>query len=172
MPFCVRCKQDLPESRFPTTTRKLASGEYKTYLGKTSCMSCYRHKWLMKEENRETHRKGNRNWYKENPVKAKNQRLRKYGIDLDVYNLMREAQNYCCAICKRHEADVEQGHAKTPATALHVDHCHSTNQVRGLLCTNCNTMIGKSKDDPVVLKSAAQYIEESILNALTKKELP
>lgn len=163
MPFCVKCKQDLPESKFPTTKRKLASGEYKTYLGKTTCMSCYRHKWLMTEENRETHRRGNRDWYSRNPEKARDLQLKKkYGIDTVKYNELRQYQSFCCAICKRHESEIEQGHAKTPDTALHVDHCHTNGNVRGLLCTNCNTMLGKSKDNPEILKAAALYLESFI----------
>jgi hypothetical protein len=40
-----------------------------------------------------------------------------------------------------------------------VDHCHETGKRRGLLCSGCNTAIGKLKDDPEVLRRAADYIE-------------
>lgn len=161
MPVCVRCNQDLPESRFAKSKHKLANGEYKTYTNKKTCMVCYRQGWLAKDEkNRETHRKGNRSWYHNNPALAKEQRLRKYGINLEQYNDLRKQQNYCCAVCKRHETEVEQGRAKTTDTALHVDHCHTSGKVRGLLCTNCNTMLGKSKDNVEVLQSAINYLEQ------------
>lgn len=162
MVHCVKCKQDLPESKFPSTTRTLASGEKKTYIGKTACMACYRQDWLMSEKNRETHRKGNRNWYYNNPEHAKTQRLRKYGIDYDEYNRMRESQQYKCAVCDVHETEVTQGRAKTPATALQVDHCHATGSLRKLLCTDCNIILGKSKDNPEILKAAALYLESFI----------
>ena len=39
-----------------------------------------------------------------------------------------------------------------------IDHCHSTNKVRGVLCTNCNTALGKFKDDIELLKKAINYL--------------
>lgn len=43
---------------------------------------------------------------------------------------------------------------------LHVDHCHSTGVVRGLLCYNCNNGIGRLKDDVEVLQKAIVYINK------------
>lgn len=39
-----------------------------------------------------------------------------------------------------------------------VDHCHTTLHVRGILCVNCNTGLGKFKDDPLLLEFAKMYI--------------
>lgn len=39
-----------------------------------------------------------------------------------------------------------------------VDHCHSSGEVRGLLCINCNTGLGKFKDDPMLLEFARMYL--------------
>lgn len=41
---------------------------------------------------------------------------------------------------------------------LHVDHCHVSGKVRGLLCGNCNTMIGLSKENPATLLAAVEYL--------------
>lgn len=45
------------------------------------------------------------------------------------------------------------------AAAVHVDHCHETGAVRGLLCPECNTGMGQLKDDPAVLRRAAGYLD-------------
>ncbi|MBW8797723.1 MAG: endonuclease VII domain-containing protein [Streptomyces sp.] len=45
------------------------------------------------------------------------------------------------------------------APAVHVDHCHKTGRVRGVLCFNCNSAIGLLRDDPETLNRAADYLE-------------
>ncbi|MEV0263395.1 endonuclease VII domain-containing protein [Streptomyces sp. NPDC050617] len=45
------------------------------------------------------------------------------------------------------------------APAVHVDHCHQTGKVRGVLCFNCNSAIGKLGDDPDTLRRAIAYLE-------------
>ena len=39
-----------------------------------------------------------------------------------------------------------------------VDHVHETKIVRGLLCTNCNKMIGCFKENIDILKNAKEYL--------------
>jgi hypothetical protein len=73
-----------------------------------------------------------------------------YGITLEQYNDMLYKQNGCCAICQKHHIDNKR--------ALCVDHCHDTSQVRGLLCDDCNLMLGKVKDDTKILKQAIIYL--------------
>lgn len=43
---------------------------------------------------------------------------------------------------------------------LNIDHNHSTNKVRGVLCSNCNRGIGHLQDSPVLLQKAIQYLEK------------
>ena len=161
MKQCKVCAQELPDEKFGTSYHTLSDGTRKAYKDST-CMVCRRKKHLENPEKKIIHRKGTSNWYYNNPEKAKTQRLRKYGITLDEYNSMREKQDYCCAVCGRHEDDVEQGRATSSSTSLQVDHCHDTQKIRGLLCTNCNTMLGKAKDDVSVLEAAITYLKEAV----------
>lgn len=73
----------------------------------------------------------------------------KYGLTLEKYLEMFEDQKGCCKIC-----DVPQD-----AKRLFVDHCHSSNTIRGLVCYHCNTLLGMCKDDIRILKKAIIYLE-------------
>lgn len=45
-------------------------------------------------------------------------------------------------------------------TQLFVDHCHNTNKYRGLICRNCNLMLGYAKDNINTLLSGVQYLKD------------
>jgi hypothetical protein len=93
------------------------------------------------------------------PVKSDKHReynLRKtYGLEPGDFERMLAAQGGVCAICG---TDTPKGKGN-----FHVDHCHSTGAVRGLLCHDCNTGLGKFKDDTAQLQKAISY-----LNSYTK----
>lgn len=60
--------------------------------------------------------------------------IAQYGITSAQYDEMLEAQGGVCAICR----------TDTPGAKkkfFHVDHCHDTGEVRGLLCMSCNSRI-------------------------------
>lgn len=97
-----------------------------------------------------------RQYRKMMPHVFKNQELRKeFGISLDDYQRMLSDQGGQCGICGSTSGGTRHGKNK----AFAVDHCHETGKVRGLLCEACNQGIGKMKDDPVLLRKAADYIE-------------
>lgn len=76
--------------------------------------------------------------------------MRRYGITLEQYNEMLDAQGGACAIC-----------GETKERSLHVDHDHVSGTVRGLLCDFCNIGLGHFQDDPDRLVAAAAYIIRS-----------
>jgi len=84
-------------------------------------------------------------------------RLKKYGISITDYERMFTQQNGVCAICRR----PERNENRYGLLSLSVDHDHKTGKVRGLLCQDCNRGLGQFKDDPVLVRSAADYLERS-----------
>jgi hypothetical protein len=99
-----------------------------------------------------------RHWRKHNRRHSKELELRKhYDITVDEYHDLVEKQNSLCAICGEPEF-VKDQHGKTRSLA--VDHDHETGSVRGLLCTNCNKMLGHGKDSPTILTNAIDYLKK------------
>ena len=93
-------------------------------------------------------------WRKKNPERVKElQRNRIYKLDKDWYELTLVKQHFRCAGCLTHQKDLEY--------SLCVDHCHTTDKPRGLLCKPCNLALGNCDDDPDTLRRLAQYAEET-----------
>lgn len=93
---------------------------------------------------------------KEDPMRSRDIELRcKFGSDfgLAAFNSMFLEQNGCCAICGIHQSKLDR--------TLAVDHCHTTLEIRGLLCTHCNHGIGKFRDNIATLQSAISYLQKS-----------
>lgn len=75
-----------------------------------------------------------------------------YGLTVEEYlKLLKDQQNKCY-ICGALEGN--------PNKRLFVDHCHSSGKVRKLLCHHCNSGLGMFKDNPELLKKAADYLKE------------
>ena len=91
-------------------------------------------------------------WSAANPEKRKSQRVKKYGITGDDYDRMLAEQNGCCAICGSSNSGDSRG------GRFHVDHCHASGIVRGLLCIDCNHGVGKFRDSESRLQSAIEYL--------------
>lgn len=74
----------------------------------------------------------------------------KFGLTVEDFDRMLASQSNACAVCQ----------TVAPKTGWHIDHCHSTGKVRGILCTNCNPMLGFAKDNTDTLKAAIRYLEK------------
>lgn len=81
-----------------------------------------------------------------------------YGLTPGGYANLLKIQGGRCAICRR---------ANGRTKRLAVDHRHSDNLVRGVLCGPCNQMIGYAHDDPEVFERAAAYLRSPPAFALT-----
>lgn len=98
------------------------------------------------EKGRTNENKYRRKFFQSEAGRDKHLRTR-YGISLNEYRHILLAQSGVCAIC-----EVEKNEK------LHVDHCHKTNKVRGLLCGACNRALGLVKDDVRTLTNAIVYL--------------
>lgn len=98
------------------------------------------------------------NWKTEIRRSSKNTKeiARVRSLTVYQYEQMFKDQGNVCKICKQSETR----RSRTPGETcrLVVDHCHSTQRVRGLLCHACNLMIGYSKDSIAILQSAIAYL--------------
>lgn len=104
-------------------------------------------------------RKQNKDYYKtyrdenlDRMREAERKRHYKYaGYQEGMYEALMELQNHTCRICG--EVDTDRG--------LCVDHCHTEDRIRGLLCKRCNLGIGSFQDDLDLLRSAMKYLQEA-----------
>lgn len=92
-------------------------------------------------------------WKKRNPDKVQRNRLtsklRGYGLTSDQYNAMVERQGGRCAICDLYRP-------------LVIDHCHTTGEVRGLLCGQCNTALGMVGDSLDTIERYVDYLKNPV----------
>lgn len=118
--------------------RPCPMGHKTRYVGSNNCVKC------------------NQDQMKKRAEASKWARIKKlYSIDKDQYMRMLGEQGGKCAICTKDMHEKE----------IHVDHCHSTHIVRGLLCSRCNQAIGLLDDDPEKIRMAEKYIKEHLREA-------
>ena len=98
-------------------------------------------------DNRERHNANGRAFRKRHPGMSTeyNHRYR-YGITLAERREIERQMGNQCPICKK-------------IGELVTDHDHNTNRIRGLICRECNLLLGNAYDNPEVLRNAAEYLE-------------
>jgi hypothetical protein len=107
-------------------------------------------KWA--KANPEKCRKNGKRWRDKKRVESpglllSRERRRKYGVTEDEIGKLTEIQRGMCAVCQRQTSD------------FRLDHCHSSGNVRGLLCHNCNAGIGMLGDTVEGLQRALAYLQ-------------
>ena len=75
---------------------------------------------------------------------------RQYGVSVDGWNNIYTQQNGQCAICRKELLYTNE---------CHTDHDHTTGLVRGILCRDCNMLLGWAHDNPKILRRAIKYLE-------------
>lgn len=91
-----------------------------------------------------------------NPTYQREYWLRKkYGLSMEDWQAMLDSQNGVCAICSLEDKNGN----------LHVDHCHATGVIRGLLCGPCNKALGLFRDRTDNLDNAITYLRRTPLAA-------
>ena len=122
----------------------------KTWNKNNSKEHCsHQRKW--RTNNRQASRDQRNKYVTNNKLSVKKSSLKfNYGLTLEAYQELLERQNHCCAVCNKNVNELTK--------SLCVDHCHSTNKIRGLLCRNCNSGIGLLGDTVDGLQKAIQYL--------------
>ncbi len=149
-----------------------------TINGVRRCSKCETHKpvagfykrmvegrMTLQSECKECLRQRSRNRYKElghvyhpDPTKKAEATIKyQYGLSWPDFINLFETQKGKCAICEI-QILINFGVPKKEVT-LNIDHCHSTGRVRGLLCPKCNRALGTFKDSSVMLRKAADYLD-------------
>jgi hypothetical protein len=97
----------------------------------------------------------NREWNRKNPGrKAASHRKVTYGLSPEQYEDLFMSQGYKCLICGTDSP-------KSKKSPWHVDHCHTTGRVRGILCHRCNAGLGNFSDNIANLQAAIKYLRKN-----------
>lgn len=132
---CNKCGEEKPLDQF--SKHKSSRDGYRLY-----CKSC-------QKQQTEAWRQRNLPRWKSNMRAASI--FRQYGLTREGHAALVAEQAGTCAICKT---------ACSTGRDLAVDHDHTTGKVRGLLCQACNVTLGQMRDDPQLLRAAADYLDE------------
>lgn len=159
MKVCSTCLKEKDEKDFYPSVLKRTKKD-----SKCRCIECEKEVRRARGYYKRYHQrhKTERNQYcreydRSNPARQHARRhkskLAVYGITPDDYDNLYQDQEGCCAICGKHQSGFKR--------RFGVDHCHKTGRIRGLLCHHCNTALGNLRDDPSLLLSAIEYLEDS-----------
>jgi len=119
---CARCETEKKVDEFPKN-----GAYFNSY-----CKECHRenHKDRLKQDGFSEHR-----YY----VEVK----RKYNLTKEQLDTMWDEQDGKCEVCEKEMDWTAKSKNRVGSDTMHIDHCHETGFVRGLLCQECNTELGK-----------------------------
>jgi hypothetical protein len=135
--YCPKCKTEKPLEFF----NKHAKEKDGLHRLCTECKRESNRKYLATEKGATTTRRAHLR--------------RKYSIDLHIYEKLLLYQDNKCKICG------VESNPDSRARYFVVDHDHTTGDIRGLLCTKCNALLGLAMDREDILEKARQYLKDS-----------
>ena len=174
--LCSICGVEIDnENQYPSDRKR--NGHY--------CKKCHNEintrnykKWLKNPGVRERNRLHQMEWLKTHPdymekweeahgdirymQHMKKHLEKRYGVTLESIIELADKQNWKCAICETDLKLARYNHSTRKRELHHyfmVDHDHKTGQLRGVLCFNCNNLLGQAKDDPIILMRAVDYLK-------------
>jgi hypothetical protein len=127
---CLKCGEEKPTDDF--------------YLYRRSCKKCMR-AYQRDFAAARPHYHRNRNL------------LSRYGISGDEYQTLLANQNFACPIC---EVEISETLEYKGKRSVVVDHNHDTGEVRGVLCSGCNLVLGHARENTTILYKAIVYLSE------------
>lgn len=113
----------------------------------------FKHKWHQNKriETQLNDRIRRATWLRNNPHKSAIYYIRrKYQLPTlkEAEELFHARNNGECVVCGVHQ------------DRMHIDHCHKSGKIRGILCSGCNVALGQVQDNPATLRSLANYLEK------------
>jgi len=153
--ICSKCKTE-----YPATTEYFYRHKECKYGLAARCKKCrnkeYR-KYSLTEGAKLLYKKRRKKYEKTDKGKRARSRanyrrgIREYGLTIEQYDLMLSEQNNGCAICGNSESN----------RRLCIDHNHITGEVRGLLCTSCNVLVGYLEKNDGLKQKARRYLKNN-----------
>jgi len=102
-------------------------------------------------QNKEKHKQRSREYHKNNrEILRLKSRCKNVGITVEQFRDMFSSHNGNCDICGVSQSDLTK--------PLYIDHDHVDGGIRGLLCPNCNSMLGHARDNLDILVAGFQYL--------------
>lgn len=145
--FCHQCSRSRELTMFHPA-KKVPNG-YQTYC--KECMAERHRNWRLKNPGYSA--KHHSDARKKHPARYRDyDRKKAFGMSPGTYAEIYKQQNGRCAICQCEDP------AKLGKRGFHVDHCHTANIIRGLLCHNCNVGIGNLRHDENIMLAAIEYL--------------
>lgn len=134
---CTLCKEFLPVEKFSVQSKNKKRGGY-AYKCKDCHNTYVREIWYTK--NREKQIASSNKWSRTNNTKV-------------LANKYKCSEELIIELHSRGKCDLCES-----TDNLHIDHCHDTGKVRGILCRKCNLSLGGFKDNIIVLAKAIDYL--------------